>query len=191
MAYDNVLRPPDSTDSDTPHALQRVEHQHTDVLKAKLQRAEHEHADALQAKLQRLEHEHADILQAKLQQRDHEHEDILREKLQRHEHEHQHALLDRREPQIDPFPGQLALIAIIAAIVLNGAALLLQLGHTAPIKMVPFAVGLVAGVLPTMLAWTVAHQSRRIRGRAARYLARLLWLASIVLFAIGSVYAAS
>lgn len=167
MAFNNMLRPPGSNvprppspeDSDTPHALQRVEHQH------------------------------ADVLQAKLQQRDHEHQDVLQEKLQRREHQHQHALLDRQEPVSGPFPDQLALVAIIGAIVLNGGAMLLGLGHTSPEKMAPFAGGLVAAFVPTLLAWTVIHKKRSADARAFRHAARLLWLASIVLFAVGSVFA--
>ena len=167
MAFHNVLRqpgndvqrPPGPDDSDTPHALQRVEHQH------------------------------ADVLQAKLQQRDHEHQDVLQERLQRREHQHQHALLDRQEPAPDPLPDQLALVAIIGGIVLNGTAMLLGLGHTSPEKMAPFAAGLIAAFVPTVLAWTIMHKKASPRARTVRYLVRLLWLASVVLFAAGSVFA--
>ena len=173
MAYNNILRrpggdpqpgndrQPGDDESDTPHALQRVEH------------------------------EHSDVLQEKLQQREHEHQDILQEALQRREHEHQHALLDRQHAPTDPFSAQLALIAIIGAIVLNGAALLLELGHAPPAKMAPFAAGLVAGFIPTVMAWTVLHQKRSPGARAMRYAARLLWVLSILLFAIGGVFAAA
>jgi hypothetical protein len=161
MAYDNASRQPGRDETDTPHALQRVEH------------------------------EHSDVLQEKLQQREHEHQDVLKQQLQRREHEHQHALLDRQEPAADPFSTQLALVAILGAIVLNGGALLLDLGHAPPAKMAPFAAGLVAGFLPTALAWTVTHQKRSPGARALRYGARLLWILSIVLFAIGGVFAAA
>lgn len=161
MSYDNGLQRPGKDETDTPHALQRVEH------------------------------EHSDVLQAKLQQRDHEHQDILQERLQRREHEHQDALLDRQQQPADPFPAQLALIAIIAAIALNGAGLLIELGHAPPAKLVPFAAGLVAGFIPTVLAWTVIHQKRSPGARALRHAARLLWILSIVLFAIGGVFGAA
>ncbi|MFZ2005918.1 MAG: hypothetical protein WAV02_12580 [Stellaceae bacterium] len=189
MAHSNVLRQPGPGDSDPPHALGPADRGQQDALRAKLQQREHQHQDVLQERLQRHEHEHQDILQEKLQQREHEHEDVLREKLQRREHEHQSALLDRQRPPVDPFPTQLALIAIIAAIGLNGVGMLLELGHATPAKMAPFAGGLVAAFLPTLLAWTGMHKQHSAGGRAARYLARLLWILSIGLFAAGSLLA--
>jgi hypothetical protein len=124
-----------------------------------------------------------------LQQREHEHQDILQEKLQRHEHEHQNAMFDRQEAVADPFSAQLALVAIVGAILLNGGAMLLELGHASPAKMAPFAGGVVAGCIPTLLAWTVLHKQQSSTARVARHLARLFWVVSIILFAIGGVLA--
>ena len=74
---------------------------------------------------QRAEHEHQDEVEERLQPREHEDQDLLQEKLQQREHEHQDALVDRQRPIVDPF----ALFAIIAAVGLNGTAVLLELGH--------------------------------------------------------------
>src|SRR5882672_1972892 len=154
-----------------------------------LQVSEHEHADKLATELQRRDHEHQDVLQARLQQRDHQHQDQSRALLQRREHDHQYALLERTRSDAEPFQTQLALIAIVAAIVLNGGAMLLNPSHATPLEMLPFAAGLVAGFIPTALAWTTIHKDRSPRARRIRHAARLLWLGSIGLFAVGSLIA--
>lgn len=145
----------------------------------------------VQRVLRQREHEHADKLQEKLQQREHDHQDSLQERLQQREHEHQYALLDRQGALEDFFPTNLALVAIVAVIVLNGGAMLLELGRTTPLKMAPFAGGLIAGFIPTIFAWTVIHRLPSAGARLARHVGRLFWFASVALFAIGSLIAAA
>lgn len=137
----------------------------------KLQVHDHEHADALTRDHQRREHEHSDVLLTRLQQRDHEHSDVLQSRY------------------VSPATTYLPLLAVLLTTVLNGSALLTGLPHGSRSASWLFALGLLCGFLPTVTAWIDVASSRSPRGRLVRRASRLLWLLSIVLFALGCIVA--
>jgi hypothetical protein len=176
--------------------LQQTEHEHSEVLAAKLQRSEHEHSDILLTKLQHSEHEHSDDLLAGLQRRDHEHADTLLAKIQQREHQHSNVLLTELQQWEDQRylrggGAYLPLLAISLTSLLNGGALLIGLSHGSAAPAWLFAAGLLSGFLPTVTAWTNVTVSPSPISRVARHGSRLLWLASVALFAGGCLAAGS
>ena len=156
--------------------LQVYEHEHADVLGVELQRREHQHADALAVDLQRREHQHADALAIDLQRRAHAY--AMDELAAR-------TLLGRSAGGFD----RLALFAIVATVVLNGAGLLISIPKGLQGAHWMFASGLMSAFLPTVIAWTDFPANREPIGRLVRHSARLLWLLAAGLFVLGCLLA--
>ena len=157
----------------------------------KLQGYEHEHADAVAIDLQRREHEHADVLEVELQRREHQHADALAIDLQRREHAYatEEAMARRQADRVAGGFDRLALFAIVATVVLNGAGLLISVSKGLPGAHWTFAAGLMSAFLPTAIAWTDFPVRTGPIGRLVRHGARLLWLVSAGLFVLGCLLA--
>jgi SAM-dependent methyltransferase len=180
--------------------LQRREHAH----RARLQARELAHAERVgimledrrheyRRKLQVYEHAHADALGVDLQRREHQHADALGLDLQRREHAHAtEEAMARRLPDLGAsgFADRLALFAIVATIVLNGAGLLLSVPGGSHLARWLFAAGLMSAFLPTVIAWTGFPTNPTPTGRLVRHGARLLWLIAAGLFVLGCLLAA-
>lgn len=178
--------------------LQRREHAHL----ARLQSEQLRHAERVgimledrkhenRRKLQVYEHEHADVLGAELQRRDHEHADALGIELQRRAHAYatDETAAGRLPNRTAGGFDRLALFAIVATVVLNGAGLLISISKGLHGAHWLFAAGLMSAFLPTVIAWTGFPANPAPIGRLVRHGARLLWLISAGLFALGCLLA--
>ena len=167
--------------------LQAEQLRHAERLGIMLEDRKHEN----RRKLQVYEHEHADVLAVELQRREHEHADALAIELQRRAHaDAMEETMARRQPGRAALGSdRLALFAIVATVVLNGAGLLISVSKGLQGAHWMFAAGLLSAFLPTVIAWTDFPVRTAPIGRLVRHGARLLWLVSAGLFVLGCLLA--